>query len=87
MNGGEEEGWVWVQVVEQQVQGETVLELAEASLTGSGLAHPNIILTHKILTRTRTVSHLYMQTFTYTAAVLTLLVFPRLAVTESRLEP
>ena len=71
MYGGEEEGCVLVQVGEQQVQGEAVPELAEACLTGSGLAHPNIILTHKVLSRTRTVSHLHVQAFTYTAAVLT----------------
>lgn len=71
VNGIEEEERVWVQVVEQQVQGEAVPQLAEACLTDSGLAHPNIILTHKILSRTRTVSHSYMHTCTYTAALWT----------------
>ena len=39
------------------MQGEAAPELAEAILTGSGLTHPNIIVTHKIISRTRTVSH------------------------------
>lgn len=55
-----------MQVVEQQVQGEAVPELAEARLTESGLTHPNIILTHKILSRTRTVSHAHMYAHTCT---------------------
>lgn len=67
---------MWVQVVEQQVQGEAVPELAEARLTESGLAHPNIILTHKILSRTRTVSHAYMHALTFTAALLTRVSIP-----------
>ena len=62
---------MWVQVVEQQVQGEAIPELAEARLTESGLAHPNIILTHKILSRTRTVSHSYMHSVAFTAALWT----------------
>ena len=45
---------VWVQVVEQQGEGEGTPQLAEAHLTG-GLAHPNIVLTHKTVSRTRTV--------------------------------
>lgn len=46
-----------MQVVEQQVQGDAVPELAEALLTASGLSHPNIIILHKIISRTRTVSY------------------------------
>ena len=45
---------MWVQVVEQQVQEEGTPQLAEAHLT-AGLSHPNIVLTHKAVSRTRTV--------------------------------
>lgn len=49
-------GIAWLQVVEQQVQGEEPAgaELVEARLTNL-LIHPNIVITHKTISRTREV--------------------------------
>lgn len=50
---GSEAWWVVVQIIEQSGEGGS--ECKEAALM-QGLSHPNIVVTHKVACRTRTVS-------------------------------